>query len=111
IAKTEAYPESAHNDIVVWQKNQNLKIGYILFESEGKLCSILTNLLNEIYIRQNKTLVKISPRGNNLFSKLMQGSLLAGYVSVYLAKMKGVDTTDTSITGEYKKSLEKANLV
>ncbi len=111
IAKTEAYPESAHNDLVSWQIRQSNKIAFILLSSkESKLCSILTDFLAKTYRAQDKKVVIVSPRGNALFSRLMQGSLLAGYVSVYLAKIKGIDPTDTSITGQYKKELEKENL-
>jgi len=112
IAKSELYPESAHNDIVVWQVEQMKNTAFILFapDEKDKLCFILANLLEDIYRKQGSTLIKINPRGNNLFSKLIQGTLLAGYVSVYLAKLKGINPTDTSITGKYKESLEKANL-
>lgn len=113
VVKSEVYPESAHNDIVVWQVDQKYKPAFIMFEADkdNSLCSILTNLLENIYKKQGSTLIKIKPRGNNLFSKLIQGTLLAGYVSTYLAMRKGINPTDTSITGEYKKALEKENLV
>ncbi len=113
LAKSETYPESAHNDIVVWQVIQKEKAAFILFDSSevGSVCNVLTNLLEDIYKKQGSTLIKIKPRGNNLFSRLIQSTLLAGYVSVYLAKLKGINPTDTSITGDYKKALEKANLV
>lgn len=113
IVKSEIYPESAHNDIVVWQITQNAKPAFILFESEekGTVCSVLTDLLDNAYRKQGTTLIKIRPRGNNMLSKLIQSTLLAGYVSTYLAKLKGINPTDTSITGEYKKALEKEGLI
>jgi len=110
IAKTEFYPESAHNDLVVWQQQHGERKGFILIEGDGKVCSVLEELLRQVYSEQRDTLVRVTPRGNGLLAQLLQGSLLGGFTSVYLASLNGVDPRDTSITGRYKEALEKAGL-
>ncbi len=110
IAKTEFYPESAHNDLVAWQLRQRVSKGFILVEGGDRLCGVLTSLLTGVYSEQRDVLVRVSPRGDGLLAQLLQGSLTAGYASVHLARLRGVDPRVTEITGRYKKAIEEAGL-
>ncbi len=110
IAKTEFYPESAHNDLVVWQLRAPARKGFILVEGGGRLCGVLTTLLSQVYSTQSDVLVRVSPRGDGLLAQLMQASLVAGYASVHLAALRGVDPRVTEITSRYKKAIEEAGL-
>ncbi|MGC9210317.1 MAG: SIS domain-containing protein [Acidilobus sp.] len=111
VTKTEFYPESAHNDLVSWQVlHGGIRKGFVLIEGGGPLCSVLGALLREVYSEQNDVLVRVTPRGDSVFAQLLQGSLLGGYVSVYLAKLNGVDPRGTQITGRYKRAIEEAGL-
>ncbi|MGC9112413.1 MAG: SIS domain-containing protein [Acidilobus sp.] len=110
ITKTEFYPESAHNDMVVWQLLHNVRKGFVLIEGDGRVCAVLEDLLRQIYNDQRDAVVRVTPRGNGVLAQLLQGSLLGGYTSTYLAMFNGVDPRDTSITGRYKEALEKAGL-
>jgi len=67
-------------------------------------------MLREVYKGQGDVTVRVTPRGEGLLAQLLQGSLLGGYVSVYLAQLKGVDPRTTEITGKYKHALEEAGL-
>ncbi len=111
VTKTEFYPESAHNDLVSWQVLHNLRKGFVLIEGDGKVCSVLEDLLRQVYEDQKDTLVRVTPRGNGVLAQLLQGSLVGGYASTYLALLNNVNPKDTSITGRYKDALEKAGLV
>ncbi|MGC9071520.1 MAG: SIS domain-containing protein [Acidilobus sp.] len=110
ITKTEFYPESAHNDLVVWQTSHDVRKGFVLIEGGGALCSVLVALLKEVYSEQGDAIVRVAPRGEGLLAQLLQGSLLGGYVSVYLARLIGVDPRGTQITARYKKAIEEAGL-
>ncbi|ESQ22873.1 MAG: SIS domain-containing protein [Acidilobus sp.] len=110
IAKTEFYPESAHNDLVAWQVQHKLRKGFVLIEGGGRLCSVITDMLRGVYEGQGDVTVRVTPRGEGLLAQLLQGSLLGGYVSVYLAQLRGVDPRTTEITGKYKHALEEAGL-
>ena len=111
IAKTETYPESAHNDLVAWQALQDVSKGFVLVESsEGPLCAAVDELLSEVYSGQKDVVVRVAPRGDTPLARLLQGSLTAGYASTYLAMLNGIDPRVTSITGRYKELLEKRGL-
>ncbi len=107
IAKTEAYPESAHNDLVVWQVIQKANKGFIVVEGQGGICLVINELLRSAYDPQGDVVVRVNPRGEGPLAQLLQGSLLAGYTSVYLAYLNGTDPRSTTITGTYKELLEK----
>ena len=111
IAKTESYPESAHNDLVAWQTLHDVSKGFVLVESsEGPLCAAVDELLRDVYSSQRDVVVRVVPRGDTPLARLLQGSLTAGYASTYLAMFNGVDPRVTAITGRYKELLEKRGL-
>lgn len=110
IAKTEFYPESAHNDLVAWQQRSPVRKAFILIEGGGRLCDVITKLLAQVYSSQGDALVRVSPRGDGLLAQLLQASLLAGYASVYLAALRGVDPRVTDITARYKRAIDEAGL-
>ncbi len=108
IAKEEVYPESGHNDIVSWQASHNADLGFIIINVKGeKLYSIIMDTLKEIYSSHGVVEELVLEPASRL-SLLIEGSLMAGYLSVYLAGYRNVDPRDTNIISAYKEATQKA---
>ncbi len=105
LAKTESYPESAHNDIVAWQAKRNIKIGFIAVKGGDRVCEAIMNYVTEIYKRHGETLeLKL---GQPSLANILKGALIAGYASTIAATIKGVDPATTPLITGYKKMLSE----
>jgi len=103
----EIYPEAAHNSIVGWEKTPQLPYRFLIlkYNKEG-ICSLIEEMIHNIYnkIPSGKVyqlnLRKFSDV--NELSILLVSSLIAGYTSINLAKIKGVDPIKTKNIEFYK---------
>lgn len=103
LAKTESYPESAHNDIVAWQTKRNIRVKFIAVKGGDKVCEAIMNYVTEIYKRQGETLeLKL---GQPSLASMLKGALIAGYASTIAAAKRGVDPAATPLIAGYKKML------
>ncbi len=103
----EIYPEAAHNSIVGWENPPPLPYRFLIlkYNKEG-ICYLIEEMIHDIY---NKV-----PSGGvyqldlrrfsnvNELSILLVSSIIAGYTSINLAKMKGIDPTKTKNIEFYK---------
>ncbi|MFN4046133.1 MAG: SIS domain-containing protein [Acidilobaceae archaeon] len=103
LAKTELYPESAHNDIVAWQTKKNIRTAFIAVKGGDRVCEAIMNYVTEIYKRHGETLeLKL---GQLSLASMLKGALIAGYASAIAATTRGVDPAATPLIAGYKKML------
>ncbi|MEM4519749.1 MAG: bifunctional phosphoglucose/phosphomannose isomerase [Sulfolobales archaeon] len=99
MAKVEVIPEWAHNDIVGWEKlvDRNIIKALIIWD-EDPIIEFAVDYLNEsevgVYI--------LKLLGNDLLSKILYGSQIAGLTSTYLAEFRGIKADETKSIDRYK---------
>lgn len=103
IAKSEIYPESAHNDIVAWQQAQDARVSFLAILSEEEPCRRIMEFVRSRYSQRGKT-ASLS-LGKPSLASLMRGAQLAGFASVLIARARGLKPEETPIIAEYKKAL------
>ena len=101
IVKGEVYPESGHNDIVAWQADHKVRVGFIVIAPRRGECRGLLSPLVDVYSRVGRLEI-LELGAENLLSSYLEGSLVAGYASVIAAELRGVDPASTDIISEYK---------
>ena len=98
-AKLEVYPEAGHNDIVGWELPPPGDYRFLLVEDAA--CSHLTSRLAEYYSAVGRV-ARLAVEGSSLLARLLQGSLVAGLVSVEVGVRRGVDPEETRSISWYK---------
>lgn len=100
MAKVELVPEWAHNDIVGWELPLNIVKSLVIWDDD---------LVIEFpidYLRcRGVDLQVLKLLGDDLLSKMLYGSYIAGLTSVYLAGLHGVKAEETKSIDEYKNFL------
>ena len=101
------YPEAAHNFIVGWEKAPKLPYRFLLLKYNKKgICYSIEEMLCNIYKKvASAKFYQLDFRDlsdSNELRILLISSLIAGYTSVYLAKLKNVDPIKTENINFYK---------
>ncbi|MCX8196606.1 MAG: hypothetical protein N3F67_06010 [Acidilobaceae archaeon] len=105
LAKSEVYPESAHNDIVAWQAPKGIKISFVSISGKGA-CREIMELVKEKYSLHGKAAeVEL---GEPSLSSLLRGAQLGGAASVLAAHRRNVEPEATPFISEYKQRLRRA---
>ena len=110
-AKWEAFPELDHNEIVGWEKAEDIADGFaarIIRDHEEPL---------EIRSRIETTKQLIHPSGIDMYEIYTQGKsalarilsliCIGDYMSVYLAILRGIDPTPVQTINNLKDTLKK----
>jgi glucose/mannose-6-phosphate isomerase len=101
----ERYPESAHNSIVGWEKPPTISYSFLLIKfGSGSICEALESFLPKLYEKYGDvTIVDLTNEYRiSLLGSILKSSLLAGLVSIKLAKLKNVDPMRTENIELYK---------
>lgn len=103
MAKVEVIPEWAHNDIVGWEKliDRNIIKALIIWD-EDPIVEFAVDYLKESEVG----IYTLKPLGNDLLSKILHGSQIAGLTSTYLAKSRGIEADETKSIDRYKTFLQ-----
>ncbi len=103
MAKVEIIPEWAHNDIVGWERPVNIDIirALVIWDDDPTI-EFAINYLKELGV---KTYV-LKPLGDDLLTKILQGSHIAGLTTTYLATLRNVRAEETLSIDKYKKFLQ-----
>ncbi len=99
IAKIEIIPEWAHNDIVGWEKPVNIDIirALVLWDDDPLLEFAVD------YLKGSGVKLRVlNPPGNDILSRILYGSLVAGLTSTYVAELRGVKAEETKSIEKYK---------
>lgn len=107
--KIEVAPEWMHNDIVGWEKPfEGNKYTVLAISDPGdRSGSRLVDFMIKVYERNNIPVLRFELRGDSLLEKLLYGSLVLGFASVKLARMRGIDPLKTTSIAEYKASVKE----
>ncbi len=107
LAKTEAYPESGHNDLVAYQSRLRPKTAFIILLDRGdRFCREVMEAVAGIYEEQGR-LVIVEPEGDTRPAKLLRGAQLAGLASTLAAERRGVDPESTPILHRYREAVRR----
>ncbi|OYT40907.1 MAG: bifunctional phosphoglucose/phosphomannose isomerase [Desulfurococcales archaeon ex4484_58] len=106
--KVEVSPEWMHNDIVGWEKPLGRDYVVVLVRDESDVVgSRLVDYMYRVYNRLGFPCYNLVLRGNGFLDKLLYGSLVFGFASVELARLRGVDPLVTESIVEYKSVVDK----
>lgn len=107
--KAEVAPEWMHNDIVGWEKpfEGNKYTVLAISDPSDKPGSRLVDFMTNVYERNNIPVFRLELRGSCLLEKLLYGSLVLGFASVKLARMRGLDPLKTTSIAEYKAGVQE----
>ena len=106
--KVEVAPEWMHNGIVGWEKPYENKYAAILVRDPmDKAGSALIEFMADTYRRLGIPVYVVDLRGESLLEKLLYGSLLFGFASVKLARIRGLDPLKTESISSYKKRVNE----
>lgn len=103
VAKSEIYPEAAHNDIVAWQQPQGARLSFLAIMSEERPCDKIMDFVRAKYSQRGP--VATLSLGRPALASLMRGAQLAGFASVLIARLRRVKPEETPIIAEYKRIL------
>jgi glucose/mannose-6-phosphate isomerase len=110
-AKWEAFPELDHNEIVGWEKVENIADSYAAILLRDKIEPV------EIHSRIETTKQLMQPSGIDMYEIYAQGEsdlakmlsliCIGDFMSVYLAILRGVDPTPVETISKLKNTLQK----
>lgn len=107
--RIETVPECFHNDIVGWEKPiPESRAGIVIKDPDDTTGSSLLNYLVKTYRENEVSVFEIELSGPGLLTKLMYGSLILGYASVYLAYLRRVDPLVTDSIRRYKEFVDSS---
>jgi len=102
MAKVEVIPEWAHNDIVGWEKPVNLDlIRALVLWDDDPVIEFAVNYLKELEVKVRV----LKSLGDDLLSKILYGSHVAGLTSTYIAELRGLKAEETKSIEKYKNFL------
>uniref|UniRef100_A0A7C4NN21 Bifunctional phosphoglucose/phosphomannose isomerase n=1 Tax=Staphylothermus marinus TaxID=2280 RepID=A0A7C4NN21_STAMA len=105
--RIEIIPECFHNDIVGWEKPFSRNNVSIVFKDpDNTVGTKLLEYLIDIYRENGVSVFEIDLSGPNILAKLIYGSLILGYASVYLAYLRKVDPLATHSIRKYKEFVD-----
>ncbi len=105
-AKVEVAPELFHNDIVGWEASEVLE-KVLIIPSDLPYENSLLHFYAEILSEKGFELREVPISGKNIIERLLYGALLAGFVSVRLAELRGIDPLKTESIAKYKEFVNK----
>jgi len=104
LAKYDLLPEAGHNEVEAWHEKDNM-LPVIIRDAQERAFerSIVRAFRSTISSasRSHPLDVHVASRGS--LSRLLSPILLLDYVSVYLAMLRQIDPTPTSLINDYKK--------
>ncbi len=102
--KVECAPEWMHNDIVGWEKPclGNKYVVLAIKDSSDSIGSNLVDYMVGVYRSLDIPVYELVLKGSGLLDRLLYGSLLLGFASVFLAIRRGVDPIVTMSIEKYK---------
>lgn len=101
--RVEIAPECFHNDIVGWERKHGLNaVSIVIKDPEDPVASRIIGYLANTYRENGVPVFEVDLAGPGLLTKLLYGSLVLGYASVYLARLNGVDPLTTESIRRYK---------
>jgi len=108
-SKVEIVPEWGHHDIVGWENpiSPGVWYGVIIEDVEDINSSKLLDFVEYTLSSKGIRTLTIKLKGDNIFEKLMYGSLLIGFTSVSLAEIYGVNPLTTRSIAQYKDIIKK----
>jgi len=103
-SKVEILPEWGHHDIVGWENpiSPGIWHGLLVKDPEDINTSKLIDFANYLLSEKGVRSTSMELRGDNFFEKIIYGSLLAGFTSISLADLYGVDPLVTQSIAKYK---------
>ena len=104
VSKYDSLPEACHNEIEGWRGSDHTPLFIRCDESRFER-SIVEAFQSTIRSAAKVRPMNVTMPGGNGLSRLLAPILLLDYVSVYLALLKRVDPTPTSLIAEYKRKL------
>jgi glucose/mannose-6-phosphate isomerase len=102
MAKVELVPEWAHNDIVGWELPLSIVKSLVIWDDD-----LVIEFLIEYLRGRGVELEVLKLLGDDLLSKMLYGSYIAGLTSVYLAELRGVKAEETKSIDMYKEFLRR----
>ena len=107
IAKTEAYPESGHNDLVAYQEDKTVRLSFILLKDpRDPVCSEIMDAVSKIYSEHGRV-VWVEPEGSSRPARLLRSAQLAGVASTLAAGRRGVDALATPVLSAYREAVRR----
>jgi len=111
-AKWEVFSELNHNEIVGWEKADELgkcfSTIFIRDNEEPKAINIRIEITKELVRKAGLGLFEIQVKGNSTLSRMLSTVVIGDFTSVYLAVLRGVDPTPVK-TITYLKDILKEN--
>ncbi len=102
MAKVEVIPEWAHNDIVGWELPLGVVKSLVIWDDD-----LVIEFLIDYLRGRGVDLQVLKLLGDDLLSKMLYGSYIAGLTSVYLAELRGVRAEETKSIDMYKEFLKR----
>lgn len=108
-AFSSAYPEANHNEFIGWTSHPVEKpfaVFDIVSQLENPRVLKRFDLSNKMLSGKRPNARTINLEGESLIAQLLWGSILADFVSVYLAILNGVDSVPVELIERFKKELK-----
>lgn len=99
LALTHVYPESAHNDIVAWEKWIGPIATVVLRESGNEILKYVSEYMREVGVPVYEIVIDDV---SEYVSRILWWSLVIGLASVKLAEIRNVDPEETESIRRYK---------
>ena len=108
VAFWNEYPEFNHNEFLGWTSHP-IEKPFVIFDIQSGFehpqIHKRFHLSDKLLSGQRPKAKNIELKGETLLAQLLWGSLLADYVSIYLAVLNGVDPTPVPLIEKLKKEL------
>jgi glucose/mannose-6-phosphate isomerase len=105
-AKFDLLPESGHNDVEAWHQRSNV-IPVLVRDSEESAFErkVLDGFKRTITNAASTKASEVRVGSKSSLGRLLSPILFLDYVSVYLALLRGVDPTPTTLIKEFRKNI------
>ena len=108
VAYNGTYPEFNHNEFMGWDSHPIEKpfaVFDLLSDLENPRITRRFALSDQLLSGKRPKATPIQLKGATVLEQLLWGSILADYVSIYVAILNGVDPTPVDLIERFKKEL------
>lgn len=104
------YPEMNHNELVGW-RNENSDLAVVMLKSnfDHKRVSKRMDLSEEVFAKYTPNVFQINAQGSSKIEQALYLIHLGDWMSVYLADLKGADSTEVMVIDWLKGELANFN--
>ncbi|MEM3612211.1 MAG: bifunctional phosphoglucose/phosphomannose isomerase [Candidatus Bathyarchaeia archaeon] len=113
-SKWEVFPELNHNEVVGWEKAEELANHFsaviIRDKSEPEPIKCRIEATKELLSGKVKGIYEVWSRGEGRLAKMLSTTIIGDFTSVYLAILRGVDPTPVKTISMLKDKISKTGL-